>query len=40
MHRKIFNIGGAQAINCERSEQTARLREAFMGVQEVGPPAH
>ena len=33
MHRlrNIFNMGGSN--NCEQSEQTERLREAFVGVQ-------
>ena len=34
--RKILNMGGSN--NCERSEQTERLCEAFMGVQGAGPP--
>ena len=33
---KIFNKEGA-SNNCERSEQTERLREAFTGVQGAGP---
>ena len=33
---KIFNMEGA-SNNCERSEQTERLREAFTGVQGAGP---
>ena len=32
---KILNMG--VSINCERSEQPERLREAFTGVQGAGP---
>ena len=32
---KILNMG--DSINCERSEQAERLREAFTGVQGAGP---
>ena len=32
---KILNMG--DSINCERSEQPERLREAFTGVQGAGP---
>ena len=40
---KIVNIGlgrfstGGGSNNCERSEQTERLREAFTGVEGAGP---
>ena len=41
---KIVNIGlaedfqhGGGSNNCERNEQTERLREAFTGVQGTGP---